>query len=133
TVEFLLDKEGNFYFLEMNTRLQVEHTVTEMVTGVDLVEWQIRIAAGEELDLGEVRPRGHALEFRINAENPFDSFMPTPGQVVEWRGPAGPGNRGGRWITPETPGSQCYYKLMPADRVWGAGRRRGNGRAQTGI
>ena len=129
TVEFLFDKEGNFYFLEMNTRLQVEHTVTEMVTGIDLVEWQLRIAAGEPLDLGDIQPRGHALEFRINAENPFENFMPTPGQVVEWREPGGPGIRLDSWITPQTRVSQFYDNLMATLVVWGADRERAIARA----
>ncbi|HEX7097949.1 MAG TPA: acetyl-CoA carboxylase biotin carboxylase subunit [Acidimicrobiia bacterium] len=133
TVEFLLDKEGNFYFLEMNTRLQVEHTITEMVTGIDLVEWQIRVAAGEPLDLGEIRPRGHALEFRINAENPFESFMPTPGQVVEWREPGGPGIRVDSWITPQTRVSQFYDNLMAKLVVWGSDRDRAIARAKRAL
>jgi acetyl-CoA carboxylase biotin carboxylase subunit len=95
TVEFLMDKEGKFYFMEMNTRLQVEHPITEEVYRVDLVKEQIRIAAGERLRFSQkdVRARGHSIECRINAEDPFNNFMPSPGEVVGYAPPAGPGIR----------------------------------------
>ncbi len=91
TVEFLVDEEGQFYFMEMNTRIQVEHPVTEMVTGLDLIRQMIRISAGEPLDLTqeEVAPRGHAIECRITAEDPDRGFLPSPGQVKNLYLPGG--------------------------------------------
>jgi acetyl-CoA carboxylase biotin carboxylase subunit len=95
TVEFLVDRDNNFYFIEVNARIQVEHPITEMVTGIDLVKEQIRIAAGERLERkqDDVRFRGCAIEVRINAEDPDADFRPSPGRIVQWSPPGGFGVR----------------------------------------
>lgn len=95
TAEFIVDKQGEFYFLEVNTRVQVEHPVTEMVTGVDIIKWMIRIAAGEKLSLRQrdVQRQGSAIEVRINAEDPENGFRPMPGKIEEFRPPGGMGVR----------------------------------------
>ncbi len=95
TVEFLLDEDGSFYFMEMNTRIQVEHPVTEMVTGLDLVKQQIQLAAGQKLNIrqADVQLTGHAIECRINAENPERDFLPCPGRIFFFHAPGGPGIR----------------------------------------
>lgn len=94
TCEFMF-KDGKYYFLEMNTRLQVEHPITEAITGVDLAREQIRVASGLELEYGQedIKPRGHAIECRINAEDPLNNFMPAPGKIIRYAEPSGPGVR----------------------------------------
>ncbi|MDC3033613.1 biotin/lipoyl-binding protein [Acidimicrobiaceae bacterium] len=122
TVEFLADNDENFYFLEMNTRLQVEHTVTEMRYGIDLVKEQIKVALGNSLEDLKTEARGHSIEFRINAEDPTNNFMPTPGTITEYREPMGNGVRVDGWVKTGTSISHFYDNLISKLVVWGVSR-----------
>lgn len=124
TFEFLLDRDGNFYFLEMNTRLQVEHPVTEMVTGVDIVKEMIAIASGRKLrwKQEDIRPRGWAIECRITAEDPFNNFMPSGGRVVTLSEPTGPGVRVESGIYEGFEVSLYYDPMIAKLIVWGETR-----------
>lgn len=126
TIEFLLDVDGKFYFMEMNTRIQVEHGITELVTGIDLVKEQIRVAAGERLSItkqDKIPLKGHAMECRINAEDPQNDFSPSPGKIERYNAPGGPGVRldshacAGYTVLP-------YYDSMIA-KLMTVGRNRG--------
>jgi acetyl-CoA carboxylase biotin carboxylase subunit len=135
TMEFLVDRDLNFYFLEMNTRLQVEHPVTELVTGLDLVEWQLRIAAGERLTLtqSEVEWKGSAIECRIYAEDPDDRFLPSPGTITYLHEPSGPGLRldsgvYSGWTVPLE-----YDPLLAKLVAWGPTRERALGRMDRAL
>ncbi len=124
TIEGLLDREGNYFFLELNARIQVEHTVTEMVTGLDLVREQILIAAGEPLSLRQedVRLNGHALECRINAEDPSNGFLPSPGLITSYREPGGPGVRVDSGVTEGSEVVGLYDPLIAKLIVQGGDR-----------
>jgi len=124
TVEFLLDAQGNFYFMEVNTRLQVEHCVTEAVTGVDLVKEQLRIAAGRRLSLRQedVRMRGWAIECRITAEDPYNNFRPSLGRIVGLYEPSGPGVRVDSGVHEGFEISPYYDSLIGKLVAWGETR-----------
>jgi len=126
TIEGLLDREGSYYFLEMNTRIQVEHTVTEMVTGVDLVREQILVAAGEPLSVRQedVAVRGHSIECRINAEDPASGFLPTPGTITRYVEPAGPGVRVDSGVREGSVIQGLYDPLIAKLVVWDTDRER---------
>jgi acetyl-CoA carboxylase biotin carboxylase subunit len=124
TIEFLLDKDENFYFLEMNTRLQVEHPVTEMVTGVDIVKEQIRVARGRTLSYKQedIRFNGHAIECRINAEDPYNNFLPSTGRITHSLLPTGPGVRVDTGVYPGFEITPFYDPMIAKLIVWGETR-----------
>ena len=124
TVEFLLDRQENFYFMEMNTRIQVEHPVTELVTGMDLISEQLRIAGGEKLQFSqsEIKLEGHAIECRINAEDPAHNFRPSPGKITGWLPPGGPGVRVDSHVYTGYDIPPFYDSLIGKLIVWGRDR-----------
>ena len=124
TLEFLVDRKANFYFLEMNTRLQVEHIITELVTGVDLVKEQLRIAAGEKLrpEQDDIAMKGHALNCRINAEDPYSDFVPCPGTIARYFVPGGPGVRVDSALYAGYDIPIFYDPLVAKLAVWGGSR-----------
>lgn len=135
TIEFLLDAQRNFYFLEMNTRLQVEHPVTEMVLGIDLVRMQILVAAGEPLPIrqDDVRFRGHAIECRIYAEDPTSDFLPSSGRIIWLQKPDGPGVRDDSGVTAGDEISLYYDPMLAKLVVWGENRTQAIARMQRAL
>ncbi len=136
TIEFLLDERGEFYFMEMNTRVQVEHPVTEMITDTDIIKEQIRIAAGEPIsaaDRAPFTPNGHAIEMRINAEDPDHGFRPSPGTVTKFRLPGGPGVRVETFVEEGSKISPYYDSLLAKLIVHGQDRAEAIARAKRAL
>jgi acetyl-CoA carboxylase biotin carboxylase subunit len=133
TLEFLLDADGRFYFIEMNTRLQVEHPVTELVTDVDLARAQLAIAAGEGLPAETIAFRGHAIEFRINAEDPARNFLPAPGTITRFRPPLGPGVRTDTHLFEGYDVPPFYDSLIAKVIVWAEDRPAAIARARRAL
>lgn len=136
TIEFLLDERGEFYFMEMNTRVQVEHPVTEMITDTDIIKEQIRIAAGEPIsaaDRAPFTPNGHAIEMRINAEDPDHGFRPSPGTVTRFRLPGGPGVRVETFVEEGSKISPYYDSLLAKLIVHGQDRTEAIARAKRAL
>lgn len=135
TVEFLVDGNGDFYFIEMNTRIQVEHPTTEWITGLDLVKLQIRTAAGEPLGFaqGDVRPRGWSIEFRINVEDPRRNFIPSPGAITDYHEPGGPGVRVDSAAYVGYAVQPFYDSLLAKLVVWGNDREEALARAARAL
>nr|MDE6951209.1 acetyl-CoA carboxylase biotin carboxylase subunit [Lachnospiraceae bacterium] len=135
TIEFLLDKDKNFYFMEMNTRIQVEHPVTEWVTGVDLVKAQIKIAAGEKLEFSQrdIKIQGHAIECRINAENPQKGFRPSPGTIGDLYLPGGKGIRIDTAVYSGYTIPVYYDSMIAKLIVWGKGRKEAIRKMQSAL
>ena len=130
TIEGLLAPDGSYYFMEMNTRIQVEHTITEVVAGVDIVRAQIQIARGERLQFAqdEIRLQGHAIECRINAEDPSRGFLPSPGTITSYREPSGPGVRVDSGVALGSEISPLYDPMIAKLIVRGADREDAIGR-----
>ncbi|MCK4761054.1 MAG: acetyl-CoA carboxylase biotin carboxylase subunit, partial [Candidatus Aminicenantes bacterium] len=133
TVEFLVDKDRNFYFLEMNTRLQVEHPITEMITGVDLVEQQVRIAEGEAIAYDSIPRRGAAIECRIYAEDPAHNFLPSPGLIKALTDPGGPGVRNDSGVYPGYTIPLEYDPMISKLVTWGENRQQAINRMKRAL
>jgi len=133
TCEFLIDQDGTVSFLEVNTRLQVEHPVTEEVSGIDLVREMFAIADGQRLEYGDPQPRGHSIEFRINAEDPGRGFVPAPGTLTAWRPPAGPGVRVDAGYTAGMTVPQAFDSLIAKLIVTGANRHQALERSRRAL
>ena len=136
TIEFLLDQDGKFYFMEMNTRVQVEHPVSEQITGVDIIKEQLRIASGEPMKCATrapFSPNGHAIEFRINAEDPDNDFRPCPGTITRFNVPGGPGVRVETFLEQGSTISPFYDSLVAKLVVWGEDREEAMARGRRAL